>query len=156
MGRAARLIEALQAKGAHGFAKTLRQNIAGRKRRVLEFGVRPYLLRPRVKHVFGPRNIDYDWDELLMISVVRNGELYIESFIDHYHAMGVKHFVFLDNGSTDRTVELLCTHDKVTVLQSHVSYNRRENTMKPISFRVTDGICAPTLTSCFAIRFRKD
>jgi hypothetical protein len=42
----------------------------------------------------------------------------------------VKHFVFLDNGSTDRTLELLCGQEKVTVLQTDVPYNKYENTMK--------------------------
>ena len=65
-----------------------------------------------------------------MISVVRNGELYIRSFLDHYRAMGVKHFVFLDNESTDRTVELLCAHEHVTVLQTNAPYQKYENTMK--------------------------
>ena len=44
--------------------------------------------------------------------------------------MGVKHFVFLDNGSTDRTVELLCAQEQVTVLQTDAPYNKYENTMK--------------------------
>ena len=65
-----------------------------------------------------------------MISVVRNGELYVKSFLDHYRSMGVKHFVFLDNGSTDRTVELLCAQEQVTVLETDAPYNKYENTMK--------------------------
>ena len=65
-----------------------------------------------------------------MISVVRNGEFYVKSFLDHYRSMGVKHFVFLDNGSTDRTVELLCAQEQVTVLQTDAPYNKYENTMK--------------------------
>ena len=44
--------------------------------------------------------------------------------------MGVKHFVFLDNGSTDRTVEMLCAHEDVTVLQTNAPYQKYENTMK--------------------------
>lgn len=52
------------------------------------------------------------------------------SFLNHYRSMGVRHFVFLDNGSTDRTVELLCAQEQVTVLQSDAPYNKYENTMK--------------------------
>jgi len=45
--------------------------------------------------------------------------------------MGVKHFVFLDNDSTDRTLEMLCAQaEDVTVLQTKVPYNNYENTMK--------------------------
>jgi len=96
----------------------------------MEFGLRPYLLRPRVKDVRGPATISYGLDELLVISVVRNGELYIKSFLDHYRSMGVKHFVLLDNGSTDRTLEMLCAQDDVTILQTEAPYNKYENTMK--------------------------
>jgi len=97
---------------------------------VLEFGVRPQLLRLTVRHIYGPREIFYDPDELLVISVVRNGELHVRSFMEHYLSLGVKHLVFLDNGSTDRTVELLCEYDKVTVLQTRAPYKKYENIMK--------------------------
>jgi Glycosyl transferase family 2 len=101
-----------------------------RKRRVMEFGLRPYLLPRRVKHIHGPQKISYALDELLVMSVVRNGELYIKSFMDHYRSMGVRHFVFLDNDSTDRTLELLCAQERVTVLQTDAPYKKYENTMK--------------------------
>lgn len=84
----------------------------------------------RVRHIHGPVKISYDLDELLVSSVVRNGELYIKSFMDHYRSMGVKHFVFLDTGSTDRTVELLCVQEGVTVLQSNAAFGKYENTMR--------------------------
>jgi hypothetical protein len=38
--------------------------------------------------------------------------------------------VFLDNGSTDHTIEMLCAHDGVTVLQTDAPYQKYENTMK--------------------------
>jgi len=101
-----------------------------RKRLLMEFGVRPHLLRPKVKYIHGPEKISYGLDELLVISVVRNGELYIRSFMDHYRSLGVRHFVFLDNGSSDRTVEMLCAQNNVTVLQTDAPYNKYENTMK--------------------------
>ena len=96
----------------------------------MEFGVRPYLLPSKVEHICGPQHVSYSLEELLVISVVRNGELYIRSFLDHYSAMGVRHFVFLDNESTDRTVEMLCAHQDVTVLQTNAPYQKYENTMK--------------------------
>jgi len=102
-----------------------------RKKRLMDFGLRPYLLPRRVKHICGPAKISYRLNELMVISVVRNGELYAKSFLDHYRSMGVKHFVFLDNDSTDRTLEMLCAQaEDVTVLQTKVPYNNYENTMK--------------------------
>jgi Glycosyl transferase family 2 len=107
-----------------------RNRLLQRKRLLMEFGVRPYFLRPRVKHIYGPQKVSYGLDELLVISVVRNGELHVNSFLDHYRSMGVRHFVFLDNSSTDRTVEMLCMQNDVTVLQTDAPYNKYENTMK--------------------------
>jgi hypothetical protein len=99
-------------------------------RRVMEFGVRPHLLRGRVSHLHGPTHVDYAPDELLVITVVRNGALHVRSFMEHYRALGVRHHVFLDNGSTDDTVERLCAYSGVTVLQTDAPYDRFENTMK--------------------------
>ena len=108
-----------------GVDKVLRK-----KRLLMEFGIRPHLLPSKVRHLHGPQRISYSLEELLVISVVRNGELYIKSFLDHYRSMGVRHFVFLDNGSADRTVEMLCLQDDVTVLQTDAPYSKYENTMK--------------------------
>jgi hypothetical protein len=99
-------------------------------RGAIEFGIRPHLLRGRVTHVHGPREIDYGPDELLVLCVVRNGALYIQSFMEHYRNLGVAHCVFLDNGSTDGTVDMLCAHPRVTVLRTDVPYQKYENTMK--------------------------
>jgi len=111
--------------------KTLRREFLLRKKRVMEFRVRPYLLPRKVKHIHGPQNVSYALDELLVISVVRNGQFHVTSFLNHYRSMGVKHFVFLDNGSTDRTLEMLCAQaEDVTVLQTKVPYKKYENTMK--------------------------
>ena len=110
--------------------RAIKRELLLRKRRVIEFGPRLRLLPRRVKHIHGPPEISYALNELLVISVVRNGELYIKSFMDHYRAMGVTHFVFLDNGSTDQTLEMLCAQDGVTVLQTDAPYQKYENTMK--------------------------
>ena len=107
-----------------------RRRIRAATRRALEFGVRPHLLRRRIQHVHGPADVAYGEDELLVISVVRNGALYVESFMEHYAALGVAHCVFLDNGSTDDTVARLTAHPRVTVLRTGVPYDRYENTMK--------------------------
>jgi hypothetical protein len=100
------------------------------KRRALQFGVRPHLLRGRVKYLHGPQDIRYGIDELLVTSVVRNGALYIKSFMEHHLSLGIEHFVFLDNGSTDSTVERLCTYPQATVLRTDAPYETYENTMK--------------------------
>src|SRR5215204_5426789 len=63
-----------------------------------------WILEHNVEHVHGPREVDYGIDELVVLVLLRNGRPYIKPFIEHYFSLGVKHIVFLDNGSTDGTV----------------------------------------------------
>jgi hypothetical protein len=127
--------------GLPGVASWAREKLRGRlvepsakvgrvKRRVVEFGIQPHLLRSRIVHVAGPAEISYGLDQLLVISVVRNGALHVKSFVEHYQALGVVHCVFLDNGSTDGTLDLLRSYPGVTVLRTDAPYARFENTMK--------------------------
>jgi Glycosyl transferase family 2 len=88
------------------------------------------ILRLSVRHLYGPRRINYTTEELIVLSVVRNGELYVKSFIEHYFSLGVKHIVFLDNGSTDHTIAIAQHYSHVTILQTKCPYKRYETLMK--------------------------
>src|SRR5262245_55903366 len=94
-----------------------------------EFGLRPFILRMSVRHLHGPRKIAYTMDELIALCVVRNGALHVRSFIEHHQALGVKHIVLLDNGSTDQTVELARTYERVTMLKARRPYRKYEIVM---------------------------
>ncbi len=83
-----------------------------------------------IKHIHGPLKIEYEKDELIVTCLVRNGEIYIASFIQYHLMLGVKHIVFLDNGSTDRTVKIAQTYKNVTILQSLCPYSKYETSMK--------------------------
>jgi hypothetical protein len=74
--------------------------------------------------------LNYSKDELIVICVVRNGRIYVNSFIKHYFALGVKHIVFLDNGSADDTIQIASRYDNVTVLKTDLPYSKYENLMK--------------------------
>ena len=89
-----------------------------------------WILEHSVEHLYGPEEIDYGTDELVVLCLVRNARSYIKSFVEHYTAMGVRHTVFLDNGSTDGTVEALEGLDDVTVLRSNLPYKRYNVAMK--------------------------
>lgn len=93
-------------------------------------GIRRALLPVRIRHVQGPTRIDYDMTELIVACVFRNGYLHITSFLDHYRSLGVKHFVFIDNGSTDGSPSLLAECSDVTLLRTSAPYDVYENIMK--------------------------
>jgi hypothetical protein len=45
--------------------------------------------------------------EILAIVLVRDGAYYLDAFLAYYRGLGIRHFAFIDNGSTDDTVERL-------------------------------------------------
>jgi len=92
--------------------------------------VQDYLLRHNVEHLHGPETVDYRADELVVLVLERNGRPYVEPFIKHYLSLGAKHIVFLDNGSTDGTVEALRGRENVTVLRTTLPYKRYNVAMK--------------------------
>src|SRR3712207_959001 len=86
------------------------------------------LLRRSIEHLHGPEEITYGEDELVLVCIVRDGRPYIKSFVEHYFSLGVKHLVFLDNNSTDGTVEMLRNYDGVTVLRTELPYKANGGT----------------------------
>ncbi len=88
------------------------------------------LLPMRVHHVHGPIPIDRSPDDLLAVTIVRNGAFYVRSFLDHHRRLGIAHFLVLDNGSTDGTFAFLCAQPDVTVVRDVVPYRTYENLMK--------------------------
>src|ERR671917_1572852 len=79
-------------------------------------------LHSRIEHLHGPEEVPYAEDELVVVCLVRDGRPYVKSFVEHYLSLGAKHIFFLDNGSTDGTVEALKEYDNVTVLRSTLPY----------------------------------
>lgn len=89
-----------------------------------------YFLRCCIIHVCGPRKIVYEENEFVVLCLVRNGEEYIDTFIRHYLSLGAEHIVFLDNGSTDRTVSIAQQYPKITILKTHLPYKKYNLLMK--------------------------
>jgi hypothetical protein len=80
-------------------------------------GLRQHILRFRINHIFGPRDVALARNEAAVTCVVKNGDFYLDSFVEHYSKMGFRHIFFLDNGSTDNTISLARKHRNVTVFE---------------------------------------
>src|SRR5215218_7696461 len=80
------------------------------------------VLRSSIEHLHGPEEVDYEPDELVVVCLVRDGRPYVKSFVEHYRSLGAKHLFFLDNNSTDGTVEALKNYDNTTVLRSKLPF----------------------------------
>lgn len=75
-----------------------------------------------VEHVAGPTRLPPRGDAPIVVSLMRDAEVYIEAFIHHYRRLGCEHIVLLDNGSTDRTVDRACADRAVTVLRAALPF----------------------------------
>src|ERR671921_2864080 len=80
------------------------------------------ILPSNIEHLHGPEEVPYGEDELVVVCLVRDGRPYVKSFVEHYRSLGAKHLFFLDNNSTDGTVEALQNYNNVTVLQTMLPY----------------------------------
>jgi len=83
---------------------------AAERRRVARF-------KKTLRHLHGPKTPEIPADEVLAIVLVRNGSYYMDAFFDYYRALGIKHFAFIDNGSTDDTIDRLRTEPGVILDQ---------------------------------------
>src|SRR4028119_1070482 len=83
-----------------------------------------------IEHLYGPEEVPYAEDELVLLCLLRDGRPYLKSFVEHHTSMGIKHLFFLDNGSTDGTVEALKGYDNVTVLHTTLPFKRYQVSMR--------------------------
>ena len=79
-----------------------------------------------VEHVHGREEVYLRADELVVVCLVRDGQPWIEPFIQHHFSLGARHIVFMDNGSSDATVSVAAGYDNVTVLRSTLPFKRYE------------------------------
>lgn len=86
--------------------------------------VQKYVLHLDIECLHGPEKIAYEVDELVVLVLMRDARPYIRDFVEHYRSLGARHLVFLDNGSTDGTVEALSKYEGVTVLRTRLPYKR--------------------------------
>ena len=80
-----------------------------------------------LRHLHGPRHRVAATDEVVLVSLVRDGAYYLDAFFDHYRSLGLSHFVFFDNGSSDTTLARLQQEPGVVILQSTLPWGDFEN-----------------------------
>jgi len=108
----------------------MHRGIISLRSEILYFGIRQIYLSQKIKYLSGPELADLQKNKLKIISVVRNGENYIDKFIQHYEKIGDVEFVFLLNDSTDGSYHCLSKYKNITILRCNLPYNKFENTFK--------------------------
>ncbi len=113
--------ERLRSSTARRAASYVGRRARGGGGRAAEAG-REAAFRLGVRHVSGPRRVTAGPGDLVVVSLVRDGAAYLDGFLEHYRSLGARHVVFLDNGSTDGTVERAAAEPNVTVLRTGAPY----------------------------------
>jgi hypothetical protein len=79
-------------------------------------------------HKHSPANLSVE--DLIVVGPVYNGAAHVETFVQHYLALGASEIVLLDNGSRDETIELARRFEKVTVLRCPLPFSRYSLAMR--------------------------
>lgn len=69
-------------------------------------------------------------DQCCAVVLEKNARWYLPELLRHHRAIGVQHFLVIDNGSTDGTPELLESEPDVTVIQACVPVSDYEVLMR--------------------------
>jgi len=70
----------------------------------------------------GDRTDGISASDIVLFACVRNESLRLPHFLDHYRALGVRHFLLIDNASTDGTADLALAATDVSLWQATGSY----------------------------------
>ncbi len=73
-------------------------------------------IRMASRHVAGPLQVALTHDEVGLTCMLKNGAYYLPELLEHHRALGVRHFLIIDNGSDDDTVAIASAHQDVTVI----------------------------------------
>jgi len=84
----------------------------------------------QIRHRSGPRASEREAESCVVVCLVRNGREHLPSFLRHYRALGVRQFVFVDNGSDDGTLQLLEQDESITVYETSLSHKDYETQIR--------------------------
>lgn len=109
-------------KGPLHILRRALHRIAERRRRAQFAGA--------VRHIHGPRTLETGKNEVIAIVLVRNGSYYLDAFLEHYRSIGIRHFAFIDNGSTDDTLARVAAQPGTVIDQCALPLARFEDLIR--------------------------
>jgi glycosyl transferase family 2 len=63
-------------------------------------------------------------DDILLVATMRNEQIRLPYFMRYYRELGVDHFLFVDNDSTDGTLDYLAAQSDVSLWHTRASYKK--------------------------------
>jgi hypothetical protein len=94
------------------------QTLFSRLSNKVEKLVKSVRLKASIKQIYGPQQFDLAPDDVVVVVMVKDGAFYVDAFFEHYRALGAKHFVFIDNGSSDGTITQIKAQAGTVILRS--------------------------------------
>ncbi len=87
--------------------------------------------------VFADRTDTVKRSDILLFTVVRNEKPRLAYFLKYYRGLGVSHFIFVDNGSDDGTLEYLEAQQDVSLWTTEAGYKRARFGVDWINYLLT-------------------
>ena len=87
--------------------------------------------------VHGPGRVSLQPDQAGLVVLARDAAWFLPAFLAHHLALGVTHLVVVDNGSTDRTVDIARGFPNVTVLHNPLPARRHEVRLRAMAAQRT-------------------
>jgi hypothetical protein len=111
---------------------TQRSSLVARIRNRLRETLRRRRFASAVEHVHGDA-FHVPEGEVLAIVLVRDGAYYLDAFFDYYRALGIRYFAFIDNGSTDGTIERIKRQEGCVIDRAALPLAQYEDLMRGYS-----------------------
>ena len=83
-----------------------------------------------ISHVSGPRSITLSDDQVALILVGKNVEYFLPHFFEHHEAMGIDYFMYMDNGSDDRSVDIAAGFPNTIVATCSAAFSNAEHLIR--------------------------
>ncbi len=84
-------------------------------------------VRRLTQHIAGPRRFELKPTEVALIFLGRDVRYFLPVFFEHYRALGVDRFVYLDNGSKDGSAEFVADQPGTIVVQCDLNFRSFQN-----------------------------
>lgn len=81
-------------------------------------------VRMTIRRIHGPKNLVTEIEDVVVLCLFRDGQSYLTQFLAHHRKLGVKHFVFIDNGSTDQSNEIITAQKDTTLYTSKLPFGK--------------------------------
>lgn len=114
-----------------GSTGTIRRIAGALQRRYRDLAERWNLWRAS-RVLSGKAKVVLAGDECCAVILVKNGVYFLPELLAHHRAIGIRHFLAIDNGSTDGTQALLAVEPDVTVVENRLPVAEYEMLMRSI------------------------